>query len=215
MIKIKYKFIILAICLLFSGNLFSQSISIDRAFDFLNKSRYNDAIKMFTDLIKRNDTISNFYYGRGIAYLYTKQYNTAMTDFEKTIELSANFADAYYGLAIANIMLDSHIAAKTILNKAIKLDSNYYELYYVRGILNYVIKDYKNAITDFNYVIEKKNNLNSNALYGRAITYYKLERLLDASSDIDTFLQNNKTNNNNELVKECHKLLNVIIKNNN
>ena len=213
MIKIKYKFIILAICLLFSGNLFSQSISIDRAFDFLNKSRYNDAIKMFTDLIKRNDTISNFYYGRGIAYLYTKQYNTAMTDFEKTIELSANFADAYYGLAIANIMLDSHIAAKTILNKAIKLDSNYYELYYVRGILNYVIKDYKNAITDFNYVIENKNNLNSNALYGRAITYYKLERLLDASSDIDTFLQNNKTNN--ELVKECYKLLNVIIQNNN
>jgi len=211
MIIIKHKIVIFIVLLYFISflDIFSQNVNIENAFNCLKNNKYNDAITDFNALIKQNDTISNFYYGRGIAYLYLGEFDNAIEDFERTIDINANFVDAYYGLFLSHIELDNYDIARTNINKAIKIDSNYYELYYVRGILNYLEKNYKNAVEDFNYILEHKNSLN--ALYGRAIAFYKLEYLLEASADIDTFLQNNKIEN--ELVNECHRLFKIIKEN--
>lgn len=209
--NILFKFIIaigfiISLCLISYGNIFSQNTNINNVFDYLKNNKYNESLNLFNDLIKRNDTISNFYYGRGVAYLYLDNYDNAIDDFQKTIKLNPSSVDALYGLAVVYIKLEEYETAKHFLDKAIDIDSNYYELFYVRGLLNYLQNNYKNAINDFNYILEKRNNLN--ALYGRAITYYKLDNLLAASTDIDTFLQNNKSHN--FLTDECHRLLNLI-----
>ena len=188
------------------GNSLSQGSNIDYAFDCLKNNRYSEAISRFTDLIGLNDTISTFYYGRGTAYLYTGDNINAVKDLEKTININTNSIDAYYGLAIAHINLENYQASISIINKAIKIDTTYYELYYARGIVNYINKNYQNAVKDFNYVLEHRNSLN--ALYGRAISFYKQKLFSDTSTDLAAFLQNNKTNN--ALVDECHRLLDII-----
>lgn len=212
MIKNKNNFSILVLIIFGLANyssLLSQNISVDKTFDLLKSNKHNDAINNFTELIKINDTIANFYYGRGVAYLYSEKYSEAIEDFERTIAINENYVDAYYGLVVSYLNQNDYQSAKTFINKVITLDSNYYEMFYVRGMIYYLEKNYKSAVKDFSYVLENRNSLN--ALYGRAITHYQLNNLTEFSTDIETFLANNKTEN--ILLNECYRLLNIIKKN--
>lgn len=183
----------------------SDEISINNAVKSLEDKDFNKAIVQYDSLIK-NVSNASLYYGRGMAYYYKDQYDSAAQDFNKAILLDVKYDKAYLGLAMSYIQSGKEIEAVNILNSAINDGIITGELRYIRGLIMYMEQDYRAAILDYDFVLSDNNSveLYNDALYGRAISYYKLSDYINAKADFEECLQLIK----DEVIKnECERLL--------
>lgn len=60
---------------------------LDEAYRLSQQKKYNEAIKIYTEVIRRNKKLQLAYYNRGFAYTATKQYGKALADFDKIMSL--------------------------------------------------------------------------------------------------------------------------------
>ena len=69
--------------------------------NFLRLKILINAIKNYTEAIKRNPKFTKAYNNRGIAYVGRQQYDLAIADFNKAIELDPKNGKVYNNRAIA------------------------------------------------------------------------------------------------------------------
>jgi tetratricopeptide (TPR) repeat protein len=60
---------------------------IDRAIAYHNRGKYNEAIRIYTEVIKEHSKFQLPYYNRGLCYLNLEDYRRALADFNKVMSL--------------------------------------------------------------------------------------------------------------------------------
>lgn len=140
-------FILLSSCKKSTAQLF------DEAYSNARKGKYDKAIELYSDLIKRNDKLQSVYYNRGYCYYVKKEYAKALMDFQTLIDLQTLGG----GNIIFTLNKDSPFASEEA-----QYQIPYYDAVYQRAqVYSYLerndesFKDFK-LLTDNNY--EEKSN---------------------------------------------------------
>lgn len=130
---------------------------------YISKDMYKEAVNVYQDALKYNQTNYNLYYDLGIAYTMLNDFQNAKICYEKAAELNSLLYNAKYSLAeIALIYKDLDEAEKrfleTIEDEEISADA-YFELSkinMIRGDKDTAIK-YANIAIDLNSkkIVEK------------------------------------------------------------
>jgi hypothetical protein len=99
--EFEMKKILLALVFIFNvvmTNTFSQTTANDwlkKADDYFEKSDYNNAIKAYTEAIKRDSSNLNAYVSRGSCYSQIKNYDAAIADFNFIVNEIPDFPNIY------------------------------------------------------------------------------------------------------------------------
>ena len=154
---------------------------LDEAQKLSDEKKYEDAIKVYTEVIEIKPDSAEAYYNRARHYNLLDQEEKSMQDLNKAIEL--NYADAYnYRGWIYHDMKNYGTAIRDI-SKAIEIEPNNFEFYESRGIAYYFdIKNYDAAIKDLSKAIEL-NPKSDSSYYMRASIYHDLENYDEAVCD--------------------------------
>lgn len=192
-----YFIFIIFILLLGSHNIAlceSTESLLEKAQGLANSGHFEEAVKLFTKVIKRSPKNSEAYSLRGDTYLVLRMYDKAMSDYNKSVQLNPKNPSAYYNRGVLYYMkLDYQMALKDF-NKVIELSSDsafskYAEgVYYNRGQVYGQLGEFRKAIEDFSRAIEL-NPKNANAYYNRAVMYRKVgdkKKALEALEDTKT-----------------------------
>src|SRR4051794_4847713 len=83
--RIPFNFILF--CLLLASCQQTNEDLLDKAFKLSKDKKYDEAIKVYGEIIKSNNKIQLAYYNRGHCYLYLKNYPKALADFNKVMSL--------------------------------------------------------------------------------------------------------------------------------
>jgi len=126
----------------------------ERAFNYLGKEKYEEAIKACNEAIQLASNYAPAYLIRGMAYLKTDEVNSAMKDFSKYIQLEPQNPNGYYYRGVVYFSQGNYTEAISDFSKYFIFGGNEPSGYYYRGWAKYWKKDYLEALTDFNKLIE-------------------------------------------------------------
>ncbi len=109
---------------------FGNALRINPAFDtalihlariYLKEGRYNEAVSIYEELIKRNHKTAELYYNLAMALGMQEKYNDSIKYFNKSLELNPNDAECLDALASGFAAAGRFAEAKATAEKALKL----------------------------------------------------------------------------------------------
>lgn len=199
----KYKYIIIAIILLFSScsktnRLFVEAASLD------NQKRYNEAIIIWNKLIQNDPTYLPAYINRGADKFALEQYSEAIKDYSYVIEEDSTYITAWVNRGNAKLELKNYKDAISDFNAAERIKQKVYghaqivfnnkvdpkdvpleEICLQRGIAYWYIDSINRAYSDLNYCIDQKFEIVCSHFW-RAYVYWKAGKEKDAYHDFAT-----------------------------
>ncbi len=131
-----------------------QTELLDRAIELRDKEKFEEAIRLLSQIIKKKPDHQSAYFQRAYCLDELKDFEGAITDLNKAIELDPKDVDSYTNRGNAFFELKDLSRAIEDYNIAIELDSKNASTYYNRGNAFYKLKDLKRAIVDCNKAIE-------------------------------------------------------------
>ena len=149
------------------------------------KTEYENAIKHFTDAIRRKPDLGNAYFNRGVTYAFIGEFDDAIRDFGMVIQLQPDHVGAYYNIGNAYLDKGEFDNAIEDFNKAIELDSYYLNAYYNRGFAYLKKGEFDDAIKDYTKAIQLKSE-SSVAYCNRGEAWLHLQEWDKAKSDLIT-----------------------------
>lgn len=153
----------------------------DRYYDL---EQYTDALKYYSEAIKRQPDTALFYNDRGCAYDSLGQYDKAIADFDKAINLKADYATAYSNRGYTYNHLGQYEKAFADCDKAIKLEPDNAEAYNNRGCAYDDLGQHDKALADYTKSIELEPD-SVEAYINRGYTYNNLGQYEKALADCD------------------------------
>lgn len=96
--------------------------------ELYKKQDYVNALKEYTEAVKRNPKLAKYYSNRAAAYIKLMSLAEALNDCEKAIELDNNFLRAHQRLCNVQMMMKRYHKAMGSYEKALKLFPNDTEL---------------------------------------------------------------------------------------
>ncbi|HLZ55678.1 MAG TPA: serine/threonine-protein kinase [Ktedonosporobacter sp.] len=160
---------------------------LDEGNKLYQAQRYEEAIRIYGQLIFQEPRNIDAYYQRGSAYYQIKLFQLAISDFEQVIALHPRHANAYYAKGLAYYNLEWYQRALNDFDWAIELHPGDAEIYRRRGSTNYRLERYQQAISDFDVALTLQPQHGETYLKrGRA--YLKLKQYPKAISDFDRAL---------------------------
>ncbi len=143
------------------------------------KRLYNDAIKEYSKLLKKDKGMFAPYYYIAKVHMKTKDYKEAIEYFTKAIIIDSTHDDAFRDRGIAEAALEKYSEAKKDFNIAISLNPNDPITYYQRGMLAEKGKDKQPAYEDYESALDLKPNY-PDVLFrrGMLLTMYKQDYVL-------------------------------------
>ena len=177
----------------------------NRGNSYFELSKYENAIKDYTEAINRDVNNPEYYDNRGRAYYESGKSKEALNDFNKAIDLSKTNPNPVRGVArvyrdqgnneeakkyfleSAKKRYDSKSYEDALIdfNDAIKLDDKDAELYDLRGWTYYHLEKYDEALEDFGKAIDCDSNY-AHAYEGRAYVYHNQGKKDSAKIDFKT-----------------------------
>jgi tetratricopeptide (TPR) repeat protein len=88
------------------------------------KGEFDEAIKYYTEAIKKENNFASAYYMRAMAYSQKEDDDSRIEDLDKVIELSPDNVDAYLERADAFVCKEFYKPAKKDLEKVLEMDEN-------------------------------------------------------------------------------------------
>jgi len=146
-----------------------------KALEFLSVGKYDQAIKIYQDLIKINaDVTEDVYFGLGYAFTKKDRFEEAIDAYSKAIKIDPGKAGCYNNRGVAYNALKERDKALADFNTAIQLDPKYALSYFNRGVVYYDDNQNEKALIEFNKAIELNRKHSSTYLY-RGLTYARLQ----------------------------------------
>ena len=118
---------------------------------------FDQAIQLYSEVIKLDHDLPATYYNRGNAYYRKGDHDKAIADYDKAIELDTDYADAYNSRGAAYYKRNGKgddDRAITDYDEAIKLDTDYPLAYNNRGVARWNKGEYDKAIADLDKAME-------------------------------------------------------------
>ena len=170
---------------------------VDKAWEFIDRRKHKDAIKLCNEAIELYPNYANAYYNRGLAYSGLSEHEQAISDYTKAIELDSKNANAYNMRGFAYYALKQYEQAIQDYSTAIKLYPDYAGAHKNRGKAYYHLEQYEQAIQDYSTAIELYPNSDWHGndfdwLYNyRGEAYQKLGLYEQALKDYDKAIEIN------------------------
>ncbi len=135
------------------------------------EGKFQLAADYYTELIKKNPEVFQYYLKRGVLNLNELKNNkAAVKDFDQAIKLNPNELILYYNRGTAYIQTSDWKKAKKDFDSVISIRPDYVNAYLNRGIVNLNLKDLDAALNDFNTGIQINPRI-PNLYRARAIVY--------------------------------------------
>lgn len=150
----------------------NEKEAVNKAYDYLIKGMYDEAISECNNAIAFNPNYANAYCNRGFAYEKKGDIDQALADYNKALQLNTNFAEAYNNRGVVYKRNGNLSQALSDYNKAIEIKPNYAEPYRNRGDIYAERGNLNKAIDDFARAI-KLNPDFADAYYDRGTVYDK------------------------------------------
>ena len=99
----------------------------------INKSKYDDAIKLYDQVLKIDPRSIEALNGKGLAFNKLGRYDDAITWFDTALKIEPTFIKALNNKGVALANLDKFGEAIIWFDKAIKIDPNFVEALYNKG----------------------------------------------------------------------------------
>lgn len=187
--------------------LFASDVTLEQAEGYLKHKNYAEAVATFTELINVNPKNATLYYARGYAYYYADSNITqAEKDFLTAINIEPDYNDAISGLAYAYMVQGKQDQAIKYLNQVRNNNNNDKNVFYTIGLAMYQKAEFVNAVTFFTKAIELDANF-TDALYGRAVSYYQLDDFRSMLSDLNKI---DVTNISDEYRDEVSRIIKIV-----
>ncbi len=146
---------ILFILVFLSGNLLAQNdtAAIRKADSLFKAKKYDDALAIYSKLIKQNPKNDKALKGRGDVFLMQEKLKPAEQDFLQVIQLTKKCIDCYVSLAnIRRVQMDT-AAANKFIAEAFKIDSNNRRVFLSRGRIRFAEEKFDLALADYEKAI--------------------------------------------------------------
>lgn len=148
--------------------------------DALNKSDYNEAVRLYSEAIAKNDKYTEAYNNRGVAYYRDRKFIEAINDYTTILlQVNPDFSDARRNRV--NAYLDSKRYDKALLDLGVLQelfpDSAYVD--FTRGLVYHEMKDFTKSIESFNSALLKDQG-NPEILINAANGYFMLKDFANA-----------------------------------
>ena len=122
---------------------------------------YDEAIKLFSKSIKKNQKKSESYFARGLCYNLLQHYDKSISDFTEAEKLGNRDAKLYTLRAFAYSVNEKNDLALQDLDKAIAIDPEaYIGNYYNRAMLQLSFNKYDLALQDLNDYLARAEDPN-------------------------------------------------------
>ncbi len=101
------------------------------AVSLYENQKYDEAVNIFSKIIKENPTNATVYYYRAMAYDSLKEYQKAIVDYTSTLKYAPEMSIAYYSLGVDYDAIQNYQAAKENYKKYVQsnLEDNDYKKY--------------------------------------------------------------------------------------
>jgi len=99
----------------------------------INKSKYEEAIKLYDQVLKIDPRSVEALNGKGLAFNKLGRYEDAITWFDNSLKIEPNSAQVLNNKGISLANLDRFEEAITMFDKAIKIDPNFVDALYNKG----------------------------------------------------------------------------------
>ena len=105
-----------------------------RGQELVSQGRYNEAITILQDVVRRDPTQDAAYHNLGFAYLRTGRPADAITAFQAAIRLDPRYAPSHYGLGLAFWEQGNDTQAITAFQAAIRLQPSHVAAHHDLGL---------------------------------------------------------------------------------
>ena len=148
---------------------FLANQKLDEGNKLFYEGKYEDAIKLYNEVIELKPNSNVAYNNRGFVYYLLKQYERAIQDLDKAIELNSNDAAPYGNRGYVYFDLGQYERALHDFNTNINIgiENNFMALgvFYKRGATFFKLGQYENAITDLNLLSDDDPGPNDSEFY--------------------------------------------------
>jgi tetratricopeptide (TPR) repeat protein len=158
--------------------------------EFVENSKYEDAVAQFTSAIGLEPSNSDYYYARGQAYEKLLKYAEAKADYEKVLVFKPKEVDAYIGLGFVCNKTGNFEEALKALNHASGLDKRNAKIYPEKVISLIGLERYTQALkaSDTSVIIKDTPQ----AYYYRGVIYRKLDNDALAKKEFEKSISKDK-----------------------
>ncbi len=134
-------------------NMYDKALYALASCQYLLKD-YPQAIKSYSQLLRRQPEIPTVYTYRGICYGEQGEHELAICDYHKSIELDSSSPKPFYHLGKSHAIQGNYEAAVESYSGAIILNSRYVHAYDFRGWNYFKLGDTGRALADYQKAIE-------------------------------------------------------------
>ena len=145
---------------------------MEKGIDLSKRKKFNDAIKVFSDVLKYNPKYPRALFLRGWTYYELKEYGKATSDFDLAINIMPTYLYPYTGKGWIAIDQKRYDEALEWFEKVITLDSKFVRGYNGRGYCFLIKGVLEKAKSDFDKTIELDPNFDAGYI-NRGFYYYK------------------------------------------
>ena len=173
---------------------------LQKGFELHKKNNFEDALKIYKELILIDKTNPQLKLFLGTLYLQIEDYQQAKNYLEQSLEIDKNNTSVLNNLATAYEKLNQKDKAIKLYLKSIDISKNNPETFFRIANLFANSKNFKLAIENYQKAINLKPNF-INAYMNLANTFFKIEKFKEASDYYDVVIKLDNKNLNAYLNK--------------
>lgn len=153
-----------------------------QAKEFEKEERYDQAVNLYNEILKKDGGSENLYNLRGLAFFEGGNYYEAIADFTQAMSYNGSNPVLFHNRALAKSYLgDAHNALRDY-EKALSINPDFLATFELRGLLYFQNEHYEEARSDFSRVIELAPD-KAVAYFNRGVALAQLEKFNEALAD--------------------------------
>ena len=161
----------------------------EKGFSLINEGKYDNAIKIFDEILDTDPRHTDALLKKGIAFNRLFKYDDALLCYEKIIGIDPNHVDALFYKGLALSVLGRHEESVSFYDKALAIQPNHQNTLLNKGISLSILGRGDESIDCFEKILENEPD-NFEALYNKGEAYEKSSRYDEALSCFEKILEN-------------------------
>lgn len=120
----------------------------------LRYKEFEEACKIYSELIKENSNLPELHNNYGLALFYLDKFDEAINEFKKATEIDSTFALAYANIGLVYLNKEEYEKAEQFFLKALELDPQNPETHYNLAVTYYRMDKKSDALKHYEFFME-------------------------------------------------------------